>query len=901
MNNKKRNKYDKHNYMALPLEKTEIIIENIYNLKHCLNLYRKELQEKNNYIDNANEDLKFYKSVLRNINVVWKIFNSDLLNLINNDKGINVHVKEENNNNNDNIKECKKREIKDEKSGDEYENMIESPYYNIENVHDLFLKYVNKNDGNESDEEEDSDFFKSLSEDDIENIKGKYKKIKINEQDAHEKPFIKNEKNTDKEKGYTNTKRKRDEKGEDRESSDNTKQCNGEKNSKTIFEEKIKFEFLENIKKTLNFINNIICLKSNINIDCNLEYIRKINYEKNVYYEKYKDEKKNNNNAKNEYNNIKIELERLEKKKASLLFKLYNLNICKTIIEDVKVEKPEDIMQNELKLENFDEAKNKIICVNCGYENLCENSAILSELNSGMIAKNESNSLCAANQLSTPGNTINGNSNTTNMNSTIGNSGKNENDNIGNKVESEILLNFENLITKEKIIQSDPFKNLVKETMNIYNTLKEREKEIVLLKKEILRMENDKDEEYDNLLNETINNKKTLVNKIKELEIEIVTYRLDKDTIENKINAMKNEVNVLKNIENNQTTQLKQKENEILKMKSNIDALKMSENNLKEKIEIIKKEKNDLLSSEGCMIKNVNINNGNAIGDDLKNQTSVDIDKYNELLRENENIRKILEKKKDVEDELINLKSSYNSMSEEIEEITKEFEKKQEQIDEMILQIKNKEMEYLKKYNNMVSKEYAENNLKQLENSYKEKLSLINDTYDKYKNFSNLYLSLFYHARRNAVISDSAKEEQMNIIIKLKEKYESIFQKKKELSGILKNLYNCNKKLITKCNDLYKENKKLQNTLCSMEKNKYKKNLSPNNEDNNLLIEENNELRRRLICSVCMENFRNYIIIKCGHIYCETCIFNNLKSRNRKCPQCKIPFDKKDLQKMFLD
>ncbi|CAD2083751.1 trophozoite exported protein 1, putative [Plasmodium vinckei lentum] len=883
MNSKKRNKYDKQNYMPLPLENTEIIIENIYNLKHCLNLYRKELQEKNSYIDNANEDLKFYKNVLRNINVVWKIFNSDLLNLINNDKEIGIRIKEENNSKND------------EASGDEYENMIESPYYNIENFHDLFLKYVNKTDGNESDEEEDSDFFKSLSEDDIENIKAKNKKI--NEKDAQEKPFIKNEKNNDKEKGYTNIKRKRDEKGEDRESSDNTKQFNNEdKNSKTVFEDKIRFEFLENIKKTLNFINDIICLKSNINIDCNLEYIRKINYEKNVYYEKYKDEKKKSNNAKNEYNNIKIELERLEKKKASLLFKLYNLNICKTIIEDGKVEKPEDIMQNEIKLETFDEDKNKVICINCGYENLCENGVVLGEPTSGMITKNEINNLCTAKQLYTPGDTNIGNSSTTNMNSTIDNSGKNENDNIANKVESQILLNFENLITKEKIMQSDPFKNLMKETMNIYNTLKEREKEIVLLKKEILRMENDKDEEFDNLLNETINNKKKLVNKIKELEIEIVTYKLDKDKIENKINAMKNEVDVLKNIENNQTIQLKQKENEILKMKSNIDTLKMSENNLKEKIETLKKEKDSLLSSEGGMIKN-----GNAIGDGSKNKTSVDIDKYNELLRENENMRKSLEKKKDVEEELINLKSSYDSMSEEIEEITKEYEKKQEQVDEMILQIKNKEMEYLKKYNNMVSKEYAENNLKQLENSYKEKISLINDTYDKYKDFSNLYLSLFYHARKNAVISDSAKEEQMSIIIKLKEKYELIFQKKKELSGILKSLYSCNKKLITQCNDLYKENRKLQNTLCSMEKSKYKKDMSPNNEDNNLLIEENNELRRRLICSVCMENFRNYIIIKCGHIYCETCIFNNLKSRNRKCPQCKIPFDKKDLQKMFLD
>lgn len=423
-------------------------------------------------------------------------------------------------------------------------------------------------------------------------------------------------------------------------------------------------------------------------------------------------------------------------------------------------------------------------------------------------------------------------------------------------------------------------------------------------------MENKRDEEYEHLLNNTIEDKKELTRSIKELEINMMTCNMEKDKISNKVNTLEYEINVLKNIDKNQTMQLQQKENDILKMKLYIEKLKLSEKNLKDKIILLENEKDKMLS--GIHIKDNSFNEESKSEEgkiqlrDIQNDNDEKYDdekkRFKELFIENQKLKEELNKKRNVEEELHSLRKNYNIINEEIEEITKEFEKKQEQVDEMILQIKNKELELLDKFNNKMNKAYVEEKLKELKNTYEEKMKHINNIYKKHDDFVNIYLNLFFQARKNAILSDSQREEQMNLFIKLKDKYDIIFQKKIELTDILKNVYDCNKKLIGHCQDLEKENSTLQNKLSNEIKNSkmLSKNLSKNSDDH-LLIEENNELRRRLICSVCMENFRNYIIIKCGHIYCNNCIFNNLKTRNRKCPQCKVPFDKKDLQKIFLD
>lgn len=73
--------------------------------------------------------------------------------------------------------------------------------------------------------------------------------------------------------------------------------------------------------------------------------------------------------------------------------------------------------------------------------------------------------------------------------------------------------------------------------------------------------------------------------------------------------------------------------------------------------------------------------------------------------------------------------------------------------------------------------------------------------------------------------------------------------------------------------------------------------------DSDLLnvMQENDVLRRRMTCTVCCENFRDQCITLCGHVFCKDCLTNNITSRNRKCPVCKVTFDKKDLLRVYLE
>ncbi|KNC36805.1 hypothetical protein PFLG_01723 [Plasmodium falciparum RAJ116] len=82
MSNKKRSKNENDESTSLPLENSELLIEYIHNLKSCLNVYRREIQEKNKYISIIKNDLSFHECILTNVNVVWSVFNNDLLNLL---------------------------------------------------------------------------------------------------------------------------------------------------------------------------------------------------------------------------------------------------------------------------------------------------------------------------------------------------------------------------------------------------------------------------------------------------------------------------------------------------------------------------------------------------------------------------------------------------------------------------------------------------------------------------------------------------------------------------------------------------------------------------------------------------------------------------------------------------
>jgi hypothetical protein len=57
------------------------------------------------------------------------------------------------------------------------------------------------------------------------------------------------------------------------------------------------------------------------------------------------------------------------------------------------------------------------------------------------------------------------------------------------------------------------------------------------------------------------------------------------------------------------------------------------------------------------------------------------------------------------------------------------------------------------------------------------------------------------------------------------------------------------------------------------------------------LDERYQELHDAYYCQLCKERVRDTFIIECRHSYCENCVKECVRNRNRKCPYCSVPFD----------
>ena len=60
------------------------------------------------------------------------------------------------------------------------------------------------------------------------------------------------------------------------------------------------------------------------------------------------------------------------------------------------------------------------------------------------------------------------------------------------------------------------------------------------------------------------------------------------------------------------------------------------------------------------------------------------------------------------------------------------------------------------------------------------------------------------------------------------------------------------------------------------------------------------ELNKKLTCPACCTRQKDTIILKCYHMFCETCVRNRVQTRQRKCPQCSLPFGIHDFHKAYL-
>lgn len=70
--------------------------------------------------------------------------------------------------------------------------------------------------------------------------------------------------------------------------------------------------------------------------------------------------------------------------------------------------------------------------------------------------------------------------------------------------------------------------------------------------------------------------------------------------------------------------------------------------------------------------------------------------------------------------------------------------------------------------------------------------------------------------------------------------------------------------------------------------------------DNGPLVEELENFRSLVYCSLCSKNWKSMTIKTCGHVFCENCCKERLASRMRKCPTCNKPFSSNDLLSIHL-
>ena len=59
-------------------------------------------------------------------------------------------------------------------------------------------------------------------------------------------------------------------------------------------------------------------------------------------------------------------------------------------------------------------------------------------------------------------------------------------------------------------------------------------------------------------------------------------------------------------------------------------------------------------------------------------------------------------------------------------------------------------------------------------------------------------------------------------------------------------------------------------------------------------------LKSRLACPVCNHRDKSCIVVRCRHMFCKSCMDENIKNRNRKCPSCGQRFDTKDVEDIWL-
>ena len=257
----------------------------------------------------------------------------------------------------------------------------------------------------------------------------------------------------------------------------------------------------------------------------------------------------------------------------------------------------------------------------------------------------------------------------------------------------------------------------------------------------------------------------------------------------------------------------------------------------------------------------------------FKELSKINAKKYPELLNQESIISKLKIEKTKADQKYFAAMRSKDSILIENKNLTKTLTKS----NEMMLQLKDSEKLLQQKIENMYQQlKLSQNNEKRLTDSTKsESLKIID---------------LNSQINRSDKKITYLKSENLSLITDVNR----LKSKNQELETETKALIQKNTNLNEKCDNIH------QKLVSFTGKPDDKKGHYSNSDDQEGLVQELENFRTLVYCSLCSKNWKNMAIKTCGHVFCEECCNERLAARMRKCPTCNYPFSSNDLLPIHL-
>lgn len=229
----------------------------------------------------------------------------------------------------------------------------------------------------------------------------------------------------------------------------------------------------------------------------------------------------------------------------------------------------------------------------------------------------------------------------------------------------------------------------------------------------------------------------------------------------------------------------------------------------------------------------------------------------------------------------IDYQEQIQNLAQELDEISGAFEEKIVFTEGLMQQVKEAR-QYREKCSTLeVTVRTLQDKMTRMTTVYDNRAGTMQKQIEKSENRADVYRKNWVECFKRASHYEKQRNTSMSALCESQSLYRRCFREKKELLNHIMQL-------------------KSQGTLTALGSVSVEATVEPGSGLFNVM-QENDVLRRRMTCTVCSEDFRDHCITICGHVFCKACISDNIKSRNRKCPVCKVTFDKRDVQRLFLD